>query len=211
MAVQALTNTATQQSTSTTPTGTRGATSATSISPDAFLRILITELQNQDPLNPQKPEDFLTQLAQLTSVQQLTNISSSIDGLSKASQEGSIAQWLPTVGKKVDVQGNALSTGDQVTLQPQGNYSQIILTLSDANTGNLNQVTFKPGDSLTYTHKGTNNVTFGISATQNGTPVSCGMEVSRIVQGVQTSNSGIQIVLGDGTTVPVTAVTKITQ
>ena len=208
MSVQSVTNTATQQSAATTSTGTKA---ATSIGPDAFLKILITELQNQNPLDPQKPEDFLAQLSQLTSVQQLTNISSSIDALAKTSQQGSIAQWLSTVGKKVETQGNALSTGDQVTLQPQGDYDQIILTLSDANTGNLQEITFKKGDSLTATYQGTGNVTFGATGTKNGMPVAVGADVLRIVQGVQTSNSGIQMVLGDGTTVPVTAITKITQ
>ena len=210
MAVQAAT-TATQQSTSTTSTGTNAATSATSISPDAFLKLLITQLKNQDPLNPQSPADFMSQLSQLTEVQQLTNISSSISSLSQSSQQGSIAQWLPTVGKKVDVQSNALSTGDQVTLQPQGDYDQILLTLSDANTGNLQEITVKKGDSLTSTYQGTDNVTFGVTATKNGMPVACSAGVLRVVQGVQTSSSGIQVVLGDGTTVPVTSITKITQ
>ncbi len=211
MDAQAVTNTATQQSTSTTSTGTSGATSATSISPDAFLQLLITQMQNQDPLDPQSPEDFMSQLSQLTEVQQLTNISSSISALSQSSQQGSIAQWLPTVGKKVDVQSNALSTGDQVTLYPQGSYDKIILSLADANTGNLQQVTFNKGDSLTYTYNGADNVTFGISATLNGAPASCNVEVSRVVQGIQASNSGVQVVFGDGTTMPVTSITQITE
>jgi hypothetical protein len=111
----------------------------------------------------------------------------------------------------VGTQGNALSTGDQVTLQPSGNWDQIILTLQDATTGNMQQVTFNQGDSLTYTYQGTDNVTFGATATLNGAPVKCGAQVMRIVQGVESSSSGIQLVLGDGTTVPVSSVTEITQ
>ena len=192
-------------------TTTQQGGSATSISPDAFLKILITELQNQDHLEPQKPEEFLTQLSQLTQVQQLNNISSSMDALTKTSQQGSIAQWLSTVGKKVDVQDNALSTGDQVTMQPQSSYDKVILTLKNADTGNVQQITFSNGDPRTYTYQGAGNVTFGISTTQNGAPVSCGVEVSRIIKGIQTSGSGVQMVFGDGKTMAVTSITKITE
>ena len=207
MSVQPVTNSTTQQAAATTDQSVGGM----SISPDAFLNILVTELQNQDPLDPQKPEDFLTQLASLTQVQDLTNIQSDLDSMSKTNQQGSIAQWLSTVGKKVNVQSQALSTGDQVTFQPSGNWDQIILTLTDSTTGNMQQVTFNQGDSLTYTYQGTDNVTFGATATFNGTPVALTGDVMRVVQGVQSSSSGIQLVLGDGTTVPVSAITEITQ
>jgi len=204
MAVNGVTDTSSQQTSSTTQKGL-------ALDPNAFLKILIADLQNQDPLNPSSPEDFMSQLAQLTQVQQLNTISSSLAAMSQSSQQGSIAQWLATVGKKVDVQSNALSVGDQVTLQPQGNYDQIILTVQHQSTGNMEQIKFSNGDPLTYTYKGTDNATFGISATYNGTPVACGVENSRIVQGIQTSDSGIQIVFGDGTKMPVTSITQITQ
>jgi len=97
MSVQPVTNGTTQQTTSTSTTDP--SVGGMSISPDAFLNILVTELQNQDPLDPQKPEDFLTQLASLTQVQDLTNIQSDLDSMSKTNQQGSIAQWLSTVGK----------------------------------------------------------------------------------------------------------------
>jgi flagellar basal-body rod modification protein FlgD len=207
MSVQAITNATSQQSTSTTQTSA----STPTLGPDAFLKILIADLQNQDPLDPQKPEDFMAQLSQLTEVQQLTNISTSISALAQNSQQGGIAQWLSTVGKKVDVQDNALSTGDQVTMQPQGSYDKVILTVTDSNTGSMQQVTFNNGDPLTYTYQGTGNATFGISATYNGAPVSCGVENSRVVKGIQTDSSGVQIVFGDGKSMPVTSITTITE
>ena len=42
------------------------------ISPDAFLKILMTQLQYQDPLDPMETNEFMSELAQLTQVQQLT-------------------------------------------------------------------------------------------------------------------------------------------
>jgi len=208
MSVQPVTDATSQQNTSTTQQSTfTGALDA-----NAFLKILVADLQNQDPLNPSSPEDFMSQLAQLTEVQQLTNISSGITTLTQNSQQGGIAQWLSTVGKKVDVQSSALSTGDQVTLYPQGTYDQIVLTLTDAQTGGTQQVTFKNGDPLTYTYQGTDKASLSsISATLNGAPVSCNVEVSRVVTGIETDSSGVEVVFGDGTTMPVTSITTITQ
>lgn len=50
-----------------------------SIDQDAFLKILTTQLQYQDPLSPMDNKDFIAQMAQFTSVEQLTAISESND------------------------------------------------------------------------------------------------------------------------------------
>ncbi|MFZ5980093.1 MAG: flagellar hook assembly protein FlgD [Candidatus Zixiibacteriota bacterium] len=46
---------------------------------DDFLELLVTKLQYQDPLNPMEDEDFIAQLAQFSSLEQLSNIADSMD------------------------------------------------------------------------------------------------------------------------------------
>jgi flagellar hook assembly protein FlgD len=186
-------------------------TSKTSLGKDEFLKILVTQLKNQNPLDPMKPEDFLGQLSQLTQVEQLTNIAASITELAKNGQQGSIAQWLPTVGKKVMVGDALLSKGDQAVVSPQGDYDRITLTLKNVNTGSTKEVTINKGDPLTYTYQDEGNVAVGITATKNGKLTGGQVEFYRVVHGVQTDDTGVKIVLGDGTTVPVTAITKIAE
>ncbi len=84
MAVNAVTDTTSQQNISTT----QKSASALSLDPNAFLKILIADMQNQDPLNPSSPEDFMSQLAQLTQVQQLTNIATGISSLTQSNSAG---------------------------------------------------------------------------------------------------------------------------
>lgn len=61
---------------------------------EEFLRLLVCQLQNQDPLNPQNDTEFVSQLAQFSSLEQMTNMNAT---LSNTSAYG-------LVGKEVIVQ-----------------------------------------------------------------------------------------------------------
>lgn len=56
---------------------------------DQFVKLLVTEMQNQDPENPMDGKELAVQLAQFSSVEQLMNVNTKLDGLTslfKASQ-----------------------------------------------------------------------------------------------------------------------------
>lgn len=63
---------------------------------DDFLRLMMTQMQNQDPLSPMDNTQMVAQMAQFTSVEQLVNIS---DQLSKMSQ--SLGNNSGLIGKEV--------------------------------------------------------------------------------------------------------------
>ncbi|HZX20879.1 MAG TPA: flagellar hook capping FlgD N-terminal domain-containing protein [Clostridia bacterium] len=46
---------------------------------DAFLRLLITQLQNQDPLNPMEDREFIAQMAQFSSLEQMQNLNKTLE------------------------------------------------------------------------------------------------------------------------------------
>lgn len=57
---------------------------ANSMGQDAFLRLLTTQLQHQDPTKPQADGEFIAQLAQFSSLEQLTNIDSTLKNMAEA-------------------------------------------------------------------------------------------------------------------------------
>jgi flagellar hook assembly protein FlgD len=199
MDIQSVTSTATEQSTKTK-----------SLGKDEFLKILITQLKYQNPLEPLKPDEFLAQLSQLTQVEQLTNIATSVDDIKKGTEQGDIAAWLSTVGKKVGVEGsNTLSKGDQIVLKPQADFDEIILTFTDLSTGSMKEKRIAKGQDLTYTYEEEGNVGVVITPLKAGKLTSCQAQVYKVVRGVETGDSGVQVVLGDGTSLPVKMITKL--
>ncbi len=63
--------------TSSTSSALSGAISSSSLGENSFLQLLVTQMQHQDPTKPQSNSQFIAQLAQFTSLEQMTNVSNS--------------------------------------------------------------------------------------------------------------------------------------
>ncbi|MAW80987.1 MAG: hypothetical protein CMI63_12185 [Parvularcula sp.] len=68
-----------------------------------FLTLLTAQLRNQDPLNPSDSTEFVAQLAQFTSVEQLVNVNNKIDKLASALVAEGIDKYSSWIGKQAEV------------------------------------------------------------------------------------------------------------
>jgi len=68
---------------------------------DNFMRMLITQLQNQNPLNPMDNAQFASQLAQMSQLQGIESMRSSIDSFVKQVQSGRLLEQSSLVGRQV--------------------------------------------------------------------------------------------------------------
>lgn len=98
---------------------------------DQFLKILITQLQNQDPMQPMEDKEFIAQMAQFSSVEQLVNISSKLEALGKSlgavsSMIGREISWISTETKNDDLSWTAEKGNDSGALR-QGIVDSIIV------------------------------------------------------------------------------------
>jgi len=78
---------------------------------DDFLSLLITQLQNQDPLNPTDSVEFTAQLAQFSSLEQLGNVNDNLTELKNFQASINNSQAVSLIGKAITASGNAIQLG----------------------------------------------------------------------------------------------------
>ncbi|SHI67556.1 flagellar hook capping FlgD N-terminal domain-containing protein [Propionispora hippei] len=107
-----------------TVSGVTGTTSNTAITSgtnnilgkDDFLKLLITQLQNQDPLNPTSDQDFIAQMAQFSSLEQMQNMNTSLMTSQASTLIGKTVSW---TGSDSQVHGGTVQGVSMVNGQPK--------------------------------------------------------------------------------------------
>jgi flagellar basal-body rod modification protein FlgD len=68
---------------------------------DAFLKILVTQLQNQDATQPMKDGEFIAQMSQLSVMEQLSNLNKSLSMFLYTQMEQQLSDYSGMIDKKV--------------------------------------------------------------------------------------------------------------
>ena len=77
-----------------------------------FFNMLIAQLQHQDPLNPADGTEFTAQLAQFSSLEQLSNINDSLKSMAQFQASLTHSQAVSYIGKEITASGNGLQLND---------------------------------------------------------------------------------------------------
>lgn len=103
---------------------------------DDFMNLLITQLQNQDPLNPTDSTEFTAQLAQFSSLEQLSNVNQNIETLHLYQASINNTQTVSFIGKEVTAEGNSLErANDQpvtCNFELSSNAKVVVVNIYDA-------------------------------------------------------------------------------
>ena len=75
---------------------------------DSFMLLLVTQFKYQDPLNPMDDKEFIAQMAQFSSLEQLMNLNTSMEGLTTATNNQQMVNATSYIGKLVSVSGNTI-------------------------------------------------------------------------------------------------------
>ena len=205
---------------------TQAAGSSKQLGKQDFLNLLVKQLQYQDPLNPMDDKDFVAQLAQFSSLEQLTNISTGIDSLIKAQGRQEMMNAVGFIGKEVKASGDTLSkTGTSVSklyYTIPGDAASVTINVMDA-SGNIIRSEAQGAqtagehayswDGKDYNGKTVDDGYYSVGVTTakvDGTSMMVSTCVTGIVSGVTTDTSG-QYVLSttDGRQVPFTDIKGI--
>jgi flagellar basal-body rod modification protein FlgD len=87
---------------------------------DRFLKLLVAQMQNQDPLNPMDNAQVTSQMAQIQSVNGIEKLNRTVEGLGTQFAQLSALQGASLVGRDVIVAGNQLTANDEGL--PQGGF-----------------------------------------------------------------------------------------
>lgn len=204
---------------STTDKGTLGK--------DEFLQLLVTQLQHQDPLNPLDDKEFIAQLAQFSSLEQMNNIAAGIETLNTTLTKQDSLSAANYIGKDVVAEGNSVTKIDSsvtplyFTLEDAA--SQVKINVYDGN-GNIMKTetlnSMQAGeynftwDGLDYNGKQAANGQYSVyfaAEDANGDSVFVDTQVSGTIVGITKSADGTYFKLSDGRTVSFDSISMISQ
>jgi flagellar basal-body rod modification protein FlgD len=206
----------------TAATAAAGASQPT-LGKDDFLKLLMAQLQNQDPLQPTDGTQFVTQLAQFNQVEQSVNQSSALGTIATQLQGLSNANASNLVGKTVTVQGGGMNWDGtfaataNVTLA--GPAAQVTVSIKDSQ-GNVVR-TMKLGAEAAgpITWNGADNsgqptpagsYSVGVAATDaNGQSVNVSQSVTGVVTKVSFDQGYPALTLNSGAVAPVSQLVSV--
>lgn len=81
------------------------------INRDAFMKLMITQLRNQDPLKPMQGGEFFSQIAQFSAVSGINELQNSFSTLAGALKSNQALQASSMIGRRVVIKGDQISTG----------------------------------------------------------------------------------------------------
>jgi flagellar basal-body rod modification protein FlgD len=202
---------ATQSATDAAST-TLKSTDKVSAQKDMFLRLLVKQLQYQDPMNPVENTEFTAQLAQFSSLEALTDMNDSIEQMTKYQNSMNSMQAVSFIGKKVSASGNTINyTGgdSSIDFNLESLASEVDVTIYNSQgtvVRTIEMQNVQKGDiKCTWDGKGDNGESLGpgtyyfsIKATDySGVAVKTSTYANGTVTGVRYDNGMIYLQVGD--------------
>jgi flagellar basal-body rod modification protein FlgD len=188
-------------------------------SQDRFLKLLVTQLQNQDPLSPMDNAQLTSQIAQINTVSGIATLNTSVQQLSTQFLQMQSLQGASLVGKDVIVPGNKLdidagvgqggfelaSAADAVKVEVMSPAGRVVDTLNlGAQSSGLHSFDWASG-----AYDSSSNLSFRVSATSGSTPLSSTPLMRDKVNAVSTSGDALMLELQSAGTVAYTTVRAI--
>ena len=153
---------------------------------DRFLTLLVTQMQNQDPLNPMQNAELTSQLAQINTVKGVATLNATLEKLLGSYSDALSMQSASLVGKNVLAAGNKLPLGANGAIggvNLSGAADQVTITISNAQGVKVDEVALgaQKAGIVDFVWDGTDvdgkpvaegDYTFTVSAKQAGETVS---------------------------------------
>jgi len=173
---------------------------------DVFLELMVTQMNNQNPLDPQSNSEFVAQLAQFSSVEGLDKLNGSMTGLVDSFQSSQALQASSMVGRfvKVDSETSYLGEGGVIagTVELPQSTDDLRMNIYDSAGGLVSQVELGASDAadVTFVWNGVDadgkqlpagRYRFEATAILEGEPVRINTALSANVDSVSVAANGV--------------------
>ena len=221
-------NTSNTQSTGSTSSSSIGSKASSQLGMDNFLTLFTTQLQYQDPTNPMDSYELAAQLAQFSTVEELTKLNSSIEDIETYLASLANAEMVNLVGKQVEASGNALQLNDgkitnasfetgsaaNVTVRIYNEDGTLVRTQAlGQQTAGSHTISWD-GRNDAGTKVSNSNYTFKVEAVgADGNAISAQTKVEGTVSSVRLENGVSYLLLGgsNGIKIPATDIIEVSQ
>jgi len=181
------------------------ATTSTTEASDRFLKLLVAQMQNQDPLNPMDNAQVTSQMAQINTVTGIEKLNTTVQGLSGQFVQMQALQGASLVGRDVIVPGNKIdmqdgvgqggfeltSAADNVKVEVLSAAGQVVDTMNlGAQTAGTHSFDWAAGTNASAT-----NLTFRVTATSGATKLDSTALMRDKVDAVNTSGDTLTLEL----------------
>jgi flagellar basal-body rod modification protein FlgD len=182
---------------------------------DRFMTLLVTQMKNQDPLNPLDNAEVTSQLAQLSTVTGIDKINDTLETFMANMQSSQSLQLSNLIGHAVLVEGNTLNfdgTDGYFAVDIPNSTDNLTVTINDAAGNTIRKLSLgsQPEGILSlnwdgYSDNGTQvssgDYTFNVSATSNGESATATALSLALVNSITTNNTGIKLNLSNAESV----------
>jgi flagellar basal-body rod modification protein FlgD len=189
---------------------TNSATGSKSLGKDAFLQLLVTQLKNQNPLDPQDNSAFVSQLAQFSSLEGITTLNDSVTAIAGNYKSTQALQASSLVGRSVIVQtattqvDTTKSMTGTITVPTGVSGIKVTITDKDGNAVKTIDMGSQSAGSASFVWDGTKtdgtkadpgNYTFKASTTIDGKATDLVTNLPATVNSVTISQTGGELML----------------
>ena len=204
------------------PGGATQTTGSPNVSQDQFLKLLVAQLQHQDPLTPQDGSQFIAQLAQISSVQQGAETNQHLTDLAAIQSSTARTAMSGLVGHTVTARTNSFTIGaaggsPPVQLHLDGPASAVKVNIVDGNGVKVKSldlgartqgdIAFNWAAAGVTLPAGTYKVELAATNGAQNTPVSGYAQLSGLVSGVEFASGSTMLRVGAATIAPSDIVT----
>jgi flagellar basal-body rod modification protein FlgD len=177
---------------------------------DRFLKLLVTQMKNQDPLNPLDNAQVTSQLAQISTVNGIEKLNATMESMASGFTAGQSLQAANMIGHNVLIPGSALQLAQGggvfgVNLAQPADQVKVTILDSAGNAVQVMDIGAQAAGSLPLTWDGkTNdgatapdgNYTVSVSALRGDQQVDAQTLAFGMVQGVTQGSQGVQLNVG---------------